>query len=135
MVRPCTQCGKCCKTLLLGSIHISETEDWVGHPVRSLADWAQAGLAGVDSSYVDLWINPRTGEEPERCPWLKKSPDKPGCYNCRIHDVRPSVCRDYPVDAEQAINHRCEMIEAADIGRPLAELNQELDLILGRRGQ
>lgn len=29
------------------------------------------------------------------CPWLKRLPDRDR-YACRIHDVRPSLCRQYP---------------------------------------
>jgi Fe-S-cluster containining protein len=59
----------------------------------------------------DLWISPKTGEEATRCPWLRKLP-KQDRYICRIYDVRPDTCRDFPY--ETSVEHAqivdCEML-------------------------
>lgn len=112
---------------------VDEYADWHDHPATargfSLIEWARAGLVGED--YTDLWVSPRDGSEPKRCPWLRKLA-RSDLYKCRIHEVRPPVCRNFPVDAEQAIRFGCPMIEEADIGRPMEALDRELDSILGR---
>jgi Fe-S-cluster containining protein len=56
------------------------------------------------------WINPRTGKDVERCPWLRKvrGQDK---YVCRINDVKPAVCRNYPFTKAQAKKTGCKGFE------------------------
>jgi len=44
----------------------------------------------------DLWFDPDTGEELYRCPFLRKVRNKDR-YRCRIHDTKPSRCRDFPI--------------------------------------
>jgi len=74
----------------------------------------------------DLWISPVTGKELKRCPWLRKLPRQEK-YRCRIHAVRPEVCRDYPVDIDQMIYLDCEMLEAGDLDKPHTQLLIELN--------
>lgn len=73
----------------------------------------------------DLWISPVTGEEMNRCPWLRKLPRKEK-YKCRIHEVRPDVCRAYPVDIDQMVSDGCEMLEDGDLDKPRSQLLAEL---------
>jgi Fe-S-cluster containining protein len=61
---------------------------------------------GVPSS-ADLWISPRTGFEHERCPFVRKDPNRP-TYRCTIYDTRPQVCRNYEPWAEGTI---CEEVK------------------------
>ena len=137
MVRPCTQCGKCCDgQLRLGCASHDWAIDngWAHFPAKAhgftLLYWAEAGLLW-DS--FDLWVSPRTGDEVQgRCPWLRKLPSSER-YKCRIHEVRPPVCQSFPVNAEQAIRFGCPMIELTDIDRPLVDLDRELDAVLGRQ--
>jgi Fe-S-cluster containining protein len=79
----------------------------------------------TDDMLRDLWISPVTGEEMNRCPWLRKLPMKEK-YKCRIHKVRPEICRGYPVDIEQMANDCCEMLEDGDITKSREELILEL---------
>lgn len=44
---------------------------------------------------ADLWINPETGEELGRCPFLRKVRNKPLC-RCRIYETRPRMCEQFP---------------------------------------
>jgi Fe-S-cluster containining protein len=60
-----------------------------------------------------------------RCPWLRKLPKKER-YKCRIHDVRPEICRGYPVDIDQMISDGCEMLEASDLDKSRNQLLAEL---------
>lgn len=62
----------------------------------------------------ELWVSPVTGKTMGRCPWLRKLPGQEK-YNCRIHSVRPEVCRDFPVDVGQMIQIDCEMLEEGDL--------------------
>lgn len=80
----------------------------------------------VDHKRYELWVSPFTGEKLQRCPWLRKLPGQEK-YNCRIHDVRPEVCRDYPIDIDQMIDLDCEMLEAGDLDKPHTQLLIELN--------
>ena len=54
----------------------------------------------------DIWISPRTGDDVERCPWLRKLPGR-NRYICRIHDAKPEHCRIYPQSREHAEKTGC----------------------------
>ena len=55
----------------------------------------------------DIWISPKTGDDVARCPWLRKLPGKEK-YACRIHDVKPVHCREYPRSREHAAETGCK---------------------------
>ncbi len=93
----CKQCGNCCLNL---DAHWSCATD------QDIALWEENGrddiLAWVDEVFpgvYDLWIHPRTGEDVDRCPWLRKLPRQEK-FICRIQDMKPEVCRNYPVSRE-----------------------------------
>ncbi len=94
--------------MLLWLIRAPEVLDYVGGTRRS------------------LWISPETGKETQRCPWLRKLPRQEK-YECRIHDVRPEVCRDFPIDIGQMIDLDCEILEAGDLDKPHIQLLIELN--------
>lgn len=89
----CKQCGHCC--LNLGAYQSNATEAdiamWEECGREDILEWVDEIGAGI----YDIWINPRTKDDVNRCPWLRKLPrqDK---YICRIHDVKPEICRNYP---------------------------------------
>ena len=117
----CTQCGKCCLKYSSGSGLGSAT-------VRDILMWEAERpevLDYTDDILRDLWISPITGEEMNRCPWLRKLPKKKK-YKCKIHKVRPETCRGYPVDIEQMVNDCCEMFEDGDFAKSHKELTLEL---------
>jgi len=57
----------------------------------------------------DLWVK-RGHEEAGRCPWLRKLPGK-NKYICRIQDIKPDECANYPISKAQAIEHGCPGLE------------------------
>ena len=61
-----------------------------------------------------IWINPSTGQQMERCPWLKQLPNQDK-YSCDIYYDRPDDCKYYPVTIEQMIKDECEMLETQDL--------------------
>lgn len=116
-MRPCNRCGRCCLNLQLGSATEQDILIWKKKKPEVL-DY-------VCDCCSDLWISPVTGEEMNRCPWLRKLPKKEQ-YKCRIYELRPEVCRDYPVNIEQMINNGCEMLEEKDLDKPHGQLFLEL---------
>ena len=59
-------------------------------------------------------MNPETGEQLERCPWLRKAPDQ-NKYLCDIYFDRPDDCKYYPVTIDQMVIDECEMLEPKDL--------------------
>ena len=102
----CTGCGKCCVKYAdeLGTID--------GKEYLRLPDKAKALCFLVfrtrRTALYDIWVHP---EEKvfKRCPFLRKRA-KQDRYTCTIHRERPNVCRDYPVDLDQAIGDGCEIV-------------------------
>ncbi len=58
----------------------------------------------------DIWINPRIGDNVDRCPWLRKLPQQ-NKYICRIQDVKPKHCREYPKSRKHAEETGCKGFE------------------------
>ena len=104
----CRQCGHCCLHLS-GAFSTCAT----GADVRR---WEEAGrddiLAWVDAiplgdeRVYDIWINPKTGDDVSRCPWLRKARGADR-YICRIHELKPDRCREYPKSREHADETGC----------------------------
>ena len=117
-MRPCTRCGKCCENYgdgLLGSATEADLQRLENRPdvLRYL------------DALGDFWISPITHDDMHRCPWLRKLPNQ-ATFKCRIHDVRPDICRNYPVSIDQMIKDGCEMLEEADLEKPRDQLEREL---------
>jgi len=127
-MRACTHCGKCCFKY--------EGDNWLGSATEAdMLLWlirAPEVLDYVGGNRCDLWVNPETGKEMQRCPWLDKLPSQEK-YECQIHDVRPEVCRDYPIDFDQMIDLDCEMLEAGDLDKPHTQLLIELNKLRNAR--
>jgi len=119
-VKNCNQCGKCCIHYSDGGLSASATDLERGETDRpDIADYASGGK---------IWIDPASGEQLLRCPWLQKLPEQ-NKYICRIYYDRPDDCRYYPVDIEQMLRDDCEMLEARDLANP-KQAQKTLDLLM-----
>lgn len=122
-MKACNQCGKCCLVLAAGAgLGTAEQDDIQ----RWEDEWRDDIFAYCPPPIHDMWISPRTRDDTQRCPWLRKLPNQDR-YNCRIYDVRPNVCRRYPLDIRHMLACDCEMLEPSDLERPITELRAELD--------
>lgn len=97
----CIQCGHCC--LNLSDAYCASAD------ARDMIRWEEEDRWDILDHIVwgDLWISPNTGEELNRCPWLRKLPNK-NKYNCRIHDTKPQHCRNYPKSKKHALRTGCK---------------------------
>ncbi len=110
----CKQCGQCCLNLYDAYQTSATNEDielWDTEGREDILEWVSFIPVGKDESgkahYVyDIWISPRTGDYVDRCPWLRKLPRKDK-YICRIQEVKPSVCRNFPISREHAGKNGC----------------------------
>jgi Fe-S-cluster containining protein len=98
----CLQCGQCCRFL---DYHKELThEDYLLWQSLGRADiMKRVGLIRKKGEIIAyrIWIDPLTYQISEGCPWLKKESEH-NRYTCRIHDVRPGICRQYPGSRKHA---------------------------------
>lgn len=78
-----------------------------------IARWKREGRYDILQwmSCGDLWINPVTGSEASRCPFVKERGSK---FECTIYETRPKVCREYPLNVSHMKAVDCEMMETGD---------------------
>jgi len=55
----------------------------------------------------DIWVNPKTGESVNRCPWLRKLPKKDK-YICKINETKPKHCLNFPKSKQHALENGCK---------------------------
>jgi len=119
-MKECNQCGKCCTKYGNGGLSVSEDEIKFWDVFRpEIYDYVNDGK---------IWIDPDSGKQLERCPWLRKQPDQ-NIYTCDIYYDRPDDCKYYPVTIEQMISDECDMIEARDLNNP-DQAQKTLDKIM-----
>jgi Fe-S-cluster containining protein len=73
-------------------------------------------------------MDPVTGKQMMRCPWLEKLPNQEK-YTCSIYFDRPDECKHYPVRIEEMIRDDCEMLEARDL-RNQKQAQKTLDKLM-----
>lgn len=108
-MKECNSCGKCRIKYSNGQLAASEDEIEYWNVFRpDIAEYVQQSK---------IWMNPETGAQIERCPWLKKSADS-NHYLCEIYHDRPEDCKIYPSTIAEMIRDECEMLEDKDIKYP-----------------
>jgi Fe-S-cluster containining protein len=94
----CKQCGRCCLNLHDAFSQCATDDDikmWEKEGRDDILEWVSSIHLGNDHHIHDIWINPATHEDVERCPWLRKLPNQDK-YVCRIHEDKPEHCRKFP---------------------------------------
>ena len=117
-MKDCNLCGKCCINYSDGGLVATQQEidDWEAYQPH-IFRYVRNGK---------IWIDPATGKQLTRCPWLRALPDRPG-YSCDIYQDRPDDCRQYPVSVSDMVKDECEMLEVkdyADLKRAQLALNK-----------
>jgi Fe-S-cluster containining protein len=113
-MKACNQCGKCCIAYSDGGLSATAEEIEYWEIVRpAIAEFVANGK---------IWIDPASGEQLVRCPWLQELPASADSsatrYGCKIYADRPEDCRHYPVSVAEMIRDDCEMIEVQDLDAP-----------------
>ncbi len=89
------------------SVSAEDVELWEREGRDDILDWVSP-IEIAEGEYVyDVWLNPKTGDDVVRCPWLRKIPNK-NEYICRIDEVKPKYCRDYPKSKKHARETGCK---------------------------
>ena len=109
-MKTCTQCGKCCIKYSDGGLSATQSEIELWDIFRpDIYQYVKNG---------EIWVDPTSGKQIERCPWLREAPNKVTggvLYTCNIYLDRPEDCKYYPVTIEQMIKDDCEMLEPKDL--------------------
>lgn len=133
-MKACTQCGRCCTNAsFMGSMGAtkSDVKRWRKEARSDILQYAYVydykdGSIGdrFDFPFADLWINPRSGHEMKRCPFVRKVRNQPR-YTCLIYDTRPEACREYPHNIGHMKFVDCEMLDDGDT-------DADVDRFMGR---
>ena len=83
---------------------------WEDNLRDDILAWVDPVEIGNGKYIYDVWINPKTWDDVGRCPWLRKLPGKDK-YICKIHDVKPTLCREYPITKRHAKRTGCKGFE------------------------
>ncbi len=111
MSNKCKQCGKCCTDLVEAAHNVLTIEDvqpWIDEGREDILAWTTPFVDEDGETLYKIWVSPKTGKQVDRCPWVRKLPNK-NKYICRIHDVKPSHCRAFKPGSKVAksIGGRC----------------------------
>lgn len=97
----CKQCGNCCLNLpdaYCTRVTPEDYQRWEKERRKNIIKYIQ---------YGELWYSPKTGIELDRCPWLRKKPNK-NKYQCLIHTTKPTHCQLYPLYKKHALITGCK---------------------------
>ena len=107
----CHQCGKCCQRLdYHNEITADDVAYWKQAGRSEILDWVGTFQKNDREALYRIWIKPGTRTFAETCPFLKKKPHE-NRWICLIHDVKPQICRQYPVSRKHAIMTGCPGFE------------------------
>lgn len=103
----CRQCGRCCQNLDYQSeITGEDVAYWEQTGRKDILKWVGVFKNNAQEIVYRIWIRPGTRAFAETCPFLQKNPED-HLWTCRIHDVKPRICREYPVSRKHAIMTGC----------------------------
>ena len=103
----CQQCGNCCKFLdYHDAVTSADMKLWERIGRNDILVWVGGNHKPTGASCYRIWVEPKTGKIAEQCPFLNHLPDE-NRWICRIHDVKPRICRDYPVSRKHGMMTGC----------------------------
>ncbi|MFP4571944.1 MAG: YkgJ family cysteine cluster protein [Desulfobacterales bacterium] len=95
----CRQCGRCCRKLdYRNEVSAEDYLNWQELERKDILERiATISRNGRIISYA-AWVEPGTRRFADVCPWLVPADkkDKTGQWVCKIHDIKPEICRQYP---------------------------------------
>lgn len=98
----CRQCGQCCRRL---DYHNGITEEDVERLKRlgrgDILEWVRKVRTTEGGVVYHIWVVPGTNQFARPCPFLKQGASR-DLWICGIHDVKPHICRSYPVSRKHA---------------------------------
>ncbi len=100
----CRQCGRCCRRLdYHDALTETDYDQWVALDRTDILERVGVVRKGERITGFTLWMEPGTRRYAPVCPWLTPVPGSGAeRWLCRIHDVKPEICRDYPGSRKHA---------------------------------
>jgi Fe-S-cluster containining protein len=105
----CRCCGHCCLNLVdayNGCVSDADLQRWKLLGREDILTWVETLDLGPGNLLHTAWIDPQTGEDVERCPWLLDMINGKG-YLCGIEPIKPDHCRAYPEHRKHAAETAC----------------------------
>ena len=98
----CRQCGRCCTNLDYRlELTAADYELWQELGRTDILEWVATFRRGGRITAYAIWVWPGTRQYVPVCPWLEEIAGTT-MMQCRIHSVKPEVCRQYPATRKHA---------------------------------
>lgn len=111
----CRQCGRCCRELdYRHELSAADYQLWQKLGRTDILERVATITRGGRIVSYAIWVEPGTRQFARVCPWLAPadSREPPGAWICRIHDVKPEICRQYPGSRKHAAMTGCRGFES-----------------------
>jgi len=112
----CRCCGQCYLTLIdayNGCVSDEDLERWRQLGRDDILAWVTTLDLGPTNKLHMAWVDPESGDDVERCPWLIDRLDQKG-HLCSIEKVKPDHCRAYPEHQRHAESTGCKAYYGKD---------------------
>lgn len=109
----CRQCGHCCRNLdYADQLTEADYDHWRALGRADILEKVQRFKSRDNPVAYRMWTRAAAGKSGNPCPWLHKIPTQ-NRWECRIHDVRPEICRQYPGSRKHAEMTGCPGFETS----------------------
>ncbi len=107
----CRQCGRCCRSLDYSrELTAQDVAKWQAMGRTDILEWVGVFEGHGHQKAYRIWMIPGTTQPTEKCPFLHKVPSE-NRWACRIHEVKPAICRQYPASRKHAVMTGCPGFE------------------------
>ncbi len=107
----CLQCGRCCRSLDYSKeLTAQDVAKWQALGRTDILKWVGVFKGHGHKTAYRIWMIPGTTQPARECPFFQKMPSE-NRWTCRIHDVKPAICRQYPASRKHAVMTGCPGFE------------------------
>ena len=103
----CRRCGFCCRFLdYHNQVTAEDVVLWKASGRNDILKWVHEINLGGETPDYRAWVVPGTQKQAETCPFLEKEKESRQ-WRCQIQDVKPAICRQYPLNRKHAVMSGC----------------------------
>jgi Fe-S-cluster containining protein len=103
----CRQCGDCCKFLdYHDALTTADVKRWEQLGRKDVLAWVGISRRADRAPSYRIWVEPGSTKLAKQCPFLEHLPAE-NRWICRIHNVKPHICREYPVSRKHGTMTGC----------------------------
>lgn len=103
----CRQCGRCCASLdYHDELSEEDVATWEKLGRTDILEWVRVVELQKQERAFRIWTIPGTTRLADSCPFLKKISSE-NRWECLIHDVKPGICRQYPLTRKHGLMTGC----------------------------